>query len=174
MPTTDTNVPQVIVNKLTKAQYEAATKSPTEFYVVSDEQIGTSDIADGAVTAAKASFTTYSTSEQVVGTWIDGKSIYRKVVEYTNNATIGATGTVTNVSIPHGISNFSQVLFAKGFRVGASNENFPLPQGGGSTDLALGTFIRSCTTSDITLRIINDTWAAGTWYFVLEYTKTTD
>lgn len=58
MPTTDTNVPQVIVNKLTKAQYEAATKEPTEFYVVSDEQIGTSDIADGAVTAAKIDFTT--------------------------------------------------------------------------------------------------------------------
>lgn len=58
MPTTDTNVPQVVVNKLTKAQYEAATKSPTEFYAVSDEQIGTSDIADGAVTAAKIDFTT--------------------------------------------------------------------------------------------------------------------
>lgn len=59
MPTTDTNVPQVIVNKLTKAQYEAATKSSTEFYVVPDEQIGTSDIADGAVTAGKIDFTTF-------------------------------------------------------------------------------------------------------------------
>lgn len=39
MPTTDTSVPQVIVNKLTKAQYTAATKSPTEFYAVTDEDI---------------------------------------------------------------------------------------------------------------------------------------
>ena len=39
MATTDTSVPQVIVNKLTKAQYDAATKSPTEFYAVTDEDI---------------------------------------------------------------------------------------------------------------------------------------
>lgn len=62
MPTTDTNVPQVVVNKLTKAQYEAATKEPTEFYVVTDEQIETSDIADGAVTSEKIDFTTSSPS----------------------------------------------------------------------------------------------------------------
>ena len=37
MPTTDTSVAQVIVNKLTKAQYTTATKSPTEFYAVTDE-----------------------------------------------------------------------------------------------------------------------------------------
>lgn len=39
MPTTDTSVAQVIVNKLTKAQYTAATKSPTEFYAVTDEDV---------------------------------------------------------------------------------------------------------------------------------------
>lgn len=53
MATTDTNVPQVIVNKLTSAEYATATKSPTEFYAVTDEQIGTSDIANGAITSAK-------------------------------------------------------------------------------------------------------------------------
>ena len=36
MPTTDTNVSQVIVNKLTKDQYDSATKSATEFYAVID------------------------------------------------------------------------------------------------------------------------------------------
>lgn len=40
MATTDTNVPQVIVNKLTAAQYAAATKSPTEFYAVTDAPTG--------------------------------------------------------------------------------------------------------------------------------------
>ena len=36
MSTTDTNVPQVIVNKLTAAQYATATKNPNEFYAVTD------------------------------------------------------------------------------------------------------------------------------------------
>ena len=53
MATTDTNVPQVIVNKLTQAQYDTAVKSPTEFYAVTDGKIETADIADGAVTAVK-------------------------------------------------------------------------------------------------------------------------
>ena len=46
MPTTDTSVPQVIVNKLTKAQYDAATKSPTEFYAVTDATISYNDLSD--------------------------------------------------------------------------------------------------------------------------------
>lgn len=116
MSTTDTNVPQVIVNKLTSAEYATATKSPTEFYAVTDGKIETADIADGAVTtakatndfalvgttlstptnvayvataniqdgavtAAKASFTNYSTTEQVVGTWINGKPLYEKIID---------------------------------------------------------------------------------------------
>lgn len=81
MPTTDTNVPQVVVNKLTKAQYEAATKEPTEFYMVTDEQIETSDIADGAVTATKIDFTTLpisifpaitGTNQQIQATLLNG------------------------------------------------------------------------------------------------------
>lgn len=110
MPTTDTNVPQVIVNKLTKAEYETATKSPTEFYAVTDEEpvyvgstlstpssvayVATDNIQDNAVTAAKASFTTYSTSEQVVGTWTDGKPIYRRVLTSTTSSTAGADASV--------------------------------------------------------------------------------
>lgn len=53
MPTTDTSVPQVIVNKLTKAQYNAATKSPTEFYAVTDEDIY-SDFTGATSSAAGA------------------------------------------------------------------------------------------------------------------------
>lgn len=74
MSTTDTNVQQVIVNKLTQAEYDTATKSPTEFYAVTDAQIGTADIADGAVTAGKIDFSTFSLAtgvEKVVGTWTD-------------------------------------------------------------------------------------------------------
>lgn len=40
MPITDRELPQVVVNKLTKAQYEAATKSQDEFYIVTDEPAG--------------------------------------------------------------------------------------------------------------------------------------
>lgn len=44
MPTTDTNVSKVIVNKLTKAQYDSATKSATEFYAVTDADSGEAEV----------------------------------------------------------------------------------------------------------------------------------
>ena len=43
----------------------------------------------------------YSTSEQAIGTWIDGKTIYRKVITY-NGTMPSSTGSV---NIPHGITN---------------------------------------------------------------------
>lgn len=36
MPITNREVPQVIVNKLTQAQYNAATKAQDEFYLITD------------------------------------------------------------------------------------------------------------------------------------------
>lgn len=58
MPTTDRELPQVVVNKLTQAQYNSATKSQDEFYLVTDAKIDTVDIADGAITSAKIDWST--------------------------------------------------------------------------------------------------------------------
>ena len=44
MPTTDRELPQVVVNKLTQAQYNTATKSADEFYLVTDAKVEGSDI----------------------------------------------------------------------------------------------------------------------------------
>lgn len=116
MATTDTNVPQVIVNKLTQAQYDTAVKSSTEFYAVTDVEVpivgstlstpsnvayvATDNIQDGAVTPAKIATATYSTTEQVVGTWIDGKPLYRKNYE-TGTLTSGETvvDTVSGINV---------------------------------------------------------------------------
>jgi hypothetical protein len=53
---------------------------PTNFTDLSGT-VATAQIANGAVTPAKASFTGYSTTETVIGTWIDGRPLYRKVVD---------------------------------------------------------------------------------------------
>ena len=45
MTTADTNVQNLIINKLTKQQYEGITNpSPTELYFVTDETISSSDV----------------------------------------------------------------------------------------------------------------------------------
>lgn len=51
----------------------------------------------------------YSTTEEVaIGTWIDGKTIYRKVFEVTISS--GTNGTPVITSVEHGIENFYQLV----------------------------------------------------------------
>ena len=50
----------------------------------------------------------YSTTEQKIGTWINGKSIYRKVIEVPSSVF-----TSTYVSYDHNISNLDTVITVK-------------------------------------------------------------
>ena len=113
----------------------------------------------------------YSTGEKIVGTWIDGKPIYRKVISYTNSSTIGATGQVSNVNIPHGISNLGTTIDLK-LLIGGI---YPAPYlDGDGTKITKATWISRLDSTNVIFRIMNDTWSARTSYLILEYTKTTD
>lgn len=46
----------------------------------------------------------YSTTEQIIGRWIDGKPIYRKTVTFTNDT------FVNNTALTTGISNLENVV----------------------------------------------------------------
>lgn len=63
------------MGKYVKAEDIASTSALTP-------PVTTGMIADDAVTPSKITSSAYSTSEQVVGTWIDGKTIYRKVFTF--------------------------------------------------------------------------------------------
>lgn len=115
---------------------------------------------------------TYSTNEQKIGTWINGKPLYRKVVTYFHNAEIGAEGEVTNISIPHNISNLEQC-----FKVNCTVSGgfiVPLISSNNGTAITAGAGITKIDNININLRIVNDRWSNRTWYIILEYTKTTD
>ena len=64
-------------------------------------------IADSAISIG--SDTDYSTTEKIIGTWVDGKSIYQKTI--TNITLSSSTDTV----IQHGISNLDKIIDAKSF-----------------------------------------------------------
>lgn len=49
----------------------------------------------------------YSTTEQEVGTWIDGSTVYEKTIYYAG----GQSGAVT---FAHGISNFEKLISIEG------------------------------------------------------------
>lgn len=64
----------------------------------------------------------YSTSEQIIGTWIDGSTLYEKTVEF------GALPNATGKSVNHNISNLKTVVDARGFaRNTTQGYRLPIP-----------------------------------------------
>ena len=110
---------------------------------------------------------TYSTDEIVVGKWIDGKPIYRKVVS-VNNIIISK-----DTSIPTGITNLKDLVSLKGIYKntdGGTIAAYPLTQNAGT--------VLGCVYYQGNIGFQgNETYskAPGRIHiFTLEYTKTTD
>ena len=85
-----------------------------------NDTVTTNAIQNDAVTPEKLSIDPgkYSTAETVVGTWIDGRPVYRKVL----------TGTTPNgnIHVNHGITNFSRILNVYGWVLSGSNGSQPI------------------------------------------------
>lgn len=111
----------------------------------------------------------YTTGETLIGEFL-GKPLYRKVIEYNQNTMIGKDNDVTNMLIPHNISNFKQIVNHSG--VSSTGNILPILNGTNSTTQSVN--ISFVDDTGITFRIINVQLAARIWYFTLEYTKTTD
>lgn len=108
----------------------------------------------------------YSTSEVNTGKkWIDGKTIYRKVLEYSKPA------NESNSNIPHGISNMDWLIRAEAMsKIG---DHFrPLPSFFSSD---ISTYNQSIYYVDSTIvAMYYSSWYAARTskiYVVLEYTK---
>lgn len=109
----------------------------------------------------------YSTTEQVIGTWINSKPLY----EITQN--IGQLTQDTNFhTIAHGISNIENVFNIKGIMVLSTSpfRSYPLPiyRPTGSQGVLL-------SVNDTEIQYMNN-WQgnAHTVYVTFQYTKTTD
>lgn len=111
----------------------------------------------------------YSTEEQVIGTWI-GKPLYRKIITYTQTSAIGILNDITHILIPHNIANFKQVIKIDG----VSSIGNVLPILNGTNMSSQSASISSVDSNNINFRLINIQLSMRTWYFTLEYTKTTD
>ena len=107
----------------------------------------------------------YSTTEQIVGKWIDGKNIYRKVITTTEALN---TNTVT---INHNIENFEHVIRCYGYiPYGTSQYLFGAQEGTTYADIA------SVEPTSIKVKI-GSSWLNSFTegcVIIIEYTKTTD
>ena len=108
----------------------------------------------------------YSTTEQRIGTWIDGKPIYRKVVYYGN------LPNATAKSVAHNISNLKQVITINGCCFDGNNAYYTLPlvYRGSDSSFNVQTNVNP---TDIRMASSQDR-SSFTAYIIIEYTKTTD
>lgn len=110
--------------------------------------------------------TVYSTSEQVIGTWIDGKPLYRKVV-------IPNTPTAINVMANTDVStlNIETVTRMEGYYYWDSSHNVtPMVFNNASVS---ATLVLSNRVS-LQLVVTAKSWLNAKGQIILEYTKTTD
>lgn len=118
---------------------------------------------------------TYSTTEQVVGTWIDGKPIYRKVVAVDFPTTSTPTTSTPTINYPHNISNIAYVISVKLIWWDMEDARWY-----NYFKDTTGTYIQIDGISNTQIRIKSAgtavDWHARTAgrYAIIEYTKTTD
>lgn len=106
---------------------------------------------------------TYSTTEEVrVGTWIDGKPLYRKVYIFPTLANTG------NVSV--NIDNTFKVQKYDIYVENPNNFKFKLPVMGTNY---ISSFM-DYTSNKLTIQTTSDRTAFTNNYAIIEYTKTTD
>lgn len=113
--------------------------------------------------------TDYSTTEKIVGTWIDSKPLYQKTINF------GEMPSAIGKNVPHGISNLGIIVSYKAITYTptdlATGYQSPIPTGAWkvSTDgnameiYVLNGNIRITTTAD---------WSGWYAYVTLQYTKT--
>lgn len=101
----------------------------------------------------------YSTEEQVIGTWIDGKPLYRKVI-YANSIDCTEEGFKY---VAHGISNLKQ----------APKLTYAIEHDGHME--TYNNVINALSATPENIRLYVKAWGViKNWYFTIEYTKTTD
>ena len=116
---------------------------------------------------ARNNFQEYSTNEQIVGRWIDGKPLYQKsynvgIIPINDNPLLFA----------HNISNIGVIVSTTGFAYDGSNICLPLPY---VSYYASNINIQLYSDkTNIVIRQGGNGWSNYTGYVTLQYTKTTD
>ena len=111
----------------------------------------------------KMHFDNYSTNEQIIGKWIDGKTLYRKVI------TFGALANNGNKTIPYGSSN-NLIKFDIYAKNPTSGYLFKVPLGGTNY---INSYV-DLNFHQIVVQTNSDRTAVTDNYAIVEYTKTTD
>lgn len=106
----------------------------------------------------------YSTEETRIGTWINGKPLYRKVVEF------GTLPNATQEGVEIGSGLQIKKIYGYCYR-SSDNTIFPIPYVSVSN---IAYCIQTTVSNNVLYIKTSDNWSELTGTIILEYTKTTD
>ena len=146
-----------------EAQYQSQFHKKTNFY----NGVYKNGVEIATLNDIPSTLDIYSTDEIVVGTWIDGKPIYRKVVNVGSGS-----GIFTH---PHGISNLDIVVNTYGSFLQGGTHREPLPKTTfANASPGWSAHIDDFTDTTFSLHFGTGIGTATKICVVIEYTKTTD
>lgn len=106
----------------------------------------------------------HSTTEKVVGCWVDGRPVYQKTISF------GALPNTTTKSVAHGVSNIGNVIDSFGWAsINGTYYDIPHVDANTTNDVQV-----SVSTTNINITTASDLSSATTAYVTIRYTKTTD
>ncbi len=153
---------QVAVNvDRTSITYSIGNNRGLSSYINSYVVLQYTKTTDAANSFKYADENDYSTTEHIVGTWIDGKPLYQKTINWGTVSSPGATKA-------HGISNLKQVIKIDGTWV-VGTEKGSLPYAG-----ATDNFTMEINGSNLVADMTSGFNGVTDVYVILKYTKTTD
>ena len=126
----------------------------------------TTDTAGSGTWTPEGSYAVhYSTSEQVIGTWTNGKPIYRRIINPTVNIGIN--------TINHGIADLEECISIRGMcKYNNTGEQLPLPYV--STNIGYVIALGNVTNTTCLVDVASGFSSIQDCKIIIEYTKTTD
>lgn len=156
--------PYIVQNYIIKAKQSAGVVATVVDGLTSDSPTDALSAKQGKVLNEKFN---YSTEEKVVGKWIDGKPIYRKVIDF------GIFPNSTHKEVQHNISNLQNFVKIDGIAIRNDNDFWQsIPLTYRNADTGYNTSL-TATQSKVVITCDADR-SMFNGYVILEYTKTTD
>ena len=166
-----------VLSKKSNTDGDVEWKTPTSYTagdgiditnnVISTDKMPSSDMAEivTPLPSVMSRRMKYSTDEQIVGEWIDGKPLYQKTKRFTAPSNTGAIVIDT-------ITNLGEVVDLKGIIVNeTSTQQIPLPWLYNINDDMCGIFTQG---TSIYCMARGSNYFGRNGFFTIQYTKTTD
>lgn len=111
---------------------------------------------------------TYSTNEMVIGTWIDGKKLYRKVLKVKSSSVVNTEQVIAN------IPNVSSFVRTSGYVVSSAGNFMPINMTNPKNPQVYAIYTIFFGNGDVYQTVMSDVYADKDCILILEYTKTID